>query len=59
MDNRGGRKLLLNQPAADIAEIGNFDQLFEEDLNRYIGPPIRLIIEVSPGLNTNIQELSF
>ncbi len=59
MDNRGGRKLLLNQPAPDIAEIGTFDQIFEEDMNRYVGPPIRLILEVSPGLNANIQRLSF
>ena len=59
MDNRGGRKLLLNQPAADIGEIGSFDQIFEEDLNRYIGPPIRLILQISPGLNANIQQLKF
>ena len=59
MDNRGGRKLLLNQPAPDIAEIGTFDQIFEEDMNRYIGPPIRLMIQVSPGLNVNIQQLTF
>ncbi len=59
MDNRGGRKLLLEQPAADIAEIGNFDQLFEEDISRYVGPPIRLMIETSPGLNTVIEKLTF
>jgi len=59
LDNRGGRKILLSQSAGDIAEIGNFDQLFEEDLNRYIGPPIRLMLEVSPGINANIQQLTF
>ncbi len=59
LDNRGGRKILLEQPAPDIGEIGNFDQLFEEDVNRYVGPPIRLMIEVSPGLNANIQQLTF
>lgn len=59
LDNRGGRKILLHQPAPDIAEISNFDQLFEEDLNRYVGPPIRLMLEVSPGLNANIQQLTF
>lgn len=59
LDNRGGRKMLLNQPAPDIGEIGTFDQLFEEDLNRYIGPPIRLMIEASPGLNVNVQQLTF
>jgi hypothetical protein len=59
MDSRGGRKLLLEQPAADIAEIGNFDQLFEEDVSRYVGPPIRLMIETSPGLNTVIEKLTY
>lgn len=59
LDNRGGRKLLLNQPAQDIAEIGTFDQLFEEDMSRYVGPPIRLMIQTSPGLNANIQQLTF
>lgn len=59
LDNRGGRKILLNQPAVDIANIGNFDQLFEENLDRYIGPPIRLMIQVSPGINANIQQLKF
>ena len=59
MDSRGGRKLLLEQPAADIAEIGNYDQLFEEDVSRYVGPPIRLMIETSPGLNTVIEKLTF
>ena len=59
IDNRGGRKILLNQPAPDIAEIGNYDQLFEEDMNRYVGPPIRLMIQVSPGLNANIQQIRF
>jgi len=59
LDNRGGRKILLSQSAGDIAEIGNFDQLFEEDLSRYVGPPIRLMIEVSSGVNANIQQLTF
>jgi hypothetical protein len=59
LDNRGGRKLLLEQPAADIAEIGNYDQLFEEDLTRYIGPPIRLMIQTSPGLSAIIEKLSY
>lgn len=59
IDQRGGRKILLNQPALDIGEMGNYDQLFEEDLNRYVGPPIRLMIEVSPGLNANIQQLRY
>ena len=57
LDHRGGRKILLEQPAADIVEIGNYDQLFEEDLNRYVGPPIRLMIETSPGLKTFVEEV--
>lgn len=59
LDHRGGRKLLLNQPAADISDIGNFDQLFEEDMSRYVGPPIRLMIETSPGLGAFIEKLDY
>ena len=59
IDSRGGRKLLLEQPASDIAQVGNYDQLFEEDLNRYIGPPIRLMIVTSPGLQASIEKVSF
>ena len=59
IDSRGGRKLLLEQPASDIAQVGNYDQLFEEDLNRYIGPPIRIMIVTSPGLQASIEKVSF
>ncbi len=59
IDNRGGRKILLEQPAADIAEIGSYDQIFEESLSRYVGPPIRLMIEISPGLNTVIKKITY
>ena len=59
IDNRGGRKMLLEQPAADIAQVGNYDQLFEDNINRYIGPPIRFMIETSPGLQTVIEEVKY
>ena len=59
IDHRGGRKLLINQPAQDIAEIGNADQLYEENINRYIGPPIQIMFETSPGLQAIIEHVSF
>jgi len=59
VDNRGGRKILMEQRAADIAQIKDFDQLYEEDINRYIGPPIRLMFETSPGLQAFIEEVKY
>lgn len=59
IDHRGGRKLLLEQTAADIREIGTYDQIFEEDMNRYIGPPIRIMLETSPGLSAIIQQATY
>lgn len=59
IDHKGGRKLLLEQPASDIAEIGTYDQLFEEDINRYIGSPIRIMLQTSPGLSAIIEKVSY
>ena len=59
IDANGGRKLLLNQAATDIAEVGSYDQLYEEDFNRYIGPPIRLMLETSPGLRAFVSKISY
>jgi len=59
IDNRGGRKLLITQPSQDIAEVGNADQLYEENINRYIGPPIRFMFETSPGLQAIIEKVSY
>lgn len=59
IDSRGGRKVLITQPAQDIAEVGNNDQLYEEDVNRYVGPPIRLMFETSPGLQAIIESVTF
>jgi len=59
IDSRGGRKLLINQPAQDIAEVGNNDQLYEEDISRYVGPPIRFMFETSPGLQAIIERVTF
>ncbi|HIO91710.1 MAG TPA: hypothetical protein EYG68_02565 [Leucothrix mucor] len=58
IDSRGGRKLLLSQVDADIAEVGNYDQLFIEDLNRYLGPPIQLMIQVR-GLQAEVTGVTF
>lgn len=59
IDNRGGRKIILNQPASDLAEVGDYDQLFEDDFSRYIGPPIRIMLETSPGVRAVVDNLSF
>ncbi len=59
VDNRGGRKLLLEQSAGDIAEIGNYDQLFEENIDRYVGPPIRFMLETSPGLQVIVEQIRY
>jgi hypothetical protein len=59
IDTQGGRKLLLNQVAADIAEVGSYDQLYEENINRYIGPPVQIMFETSPGLKAFIERLTY
>lgn len=59
LDNKGGRKLLIHQPAADIAEVGNGDQLYEENISRYVGPPIRFMFETSPGLQAIIERVVY
>ena len=59
IDSRGGRKLLMKQTARDMREVGEMAQIYVEDINRYVGPPIRLQIEVSPGLQAVIEDVSF
>lgn len=59
VDNNGGRKLLYSQTAADIAMAGNGEQYYIEDINRYIGPPIRFMIETSPGLSVSVSRFSY
>ena len=59
IDNRGGRKIILNQSASDLAEVGDYDQLFEDDFSRYIGPPIRIMLETSPGVRAVVDQISF
>ncbi|MEE9303575.1 MAG: hypothetical protein V3U84_07290, partial [Thiotrichaceae bacterium] len=59
IDSRGGRKVLYEQFADDISQVGNFSQIYEEDINRYLGPPIRFVIEASPGLRTIIEQVSY
>jgi len=58
IDHKGGRKMILNQTAQDIAEVANYDQLFEDDFRRYIGPPIRIMLETSPGLSARVEQLT-
>jgi hypothetical protein len=59
IDSKGGRKIILNQPAGDLAQVGNFDQLFEDDFSRYVGPPIRIMLETSPGMKAVVEKLTF
>ncbi len=59
IDSKGGRKIILNQPAGDLAQVGNFDQLFEDDFSRYVGPPIRIMLETSPGMRAVVDKLTF
>lgn len=59
VDNKGGRKLLFEQPPQDIKAVGNNDQLYEEDVSRYVGPPIRFMIEVSEGLQVVVSKIAF
>ena len=59
IDHKGGRKVILNQPAGDLAQVGNFDQLFEDDFTRYVGPPIRVMLETSPGMRAVVDKVTF
>ncbi len=58
IDNKGGRKLLLNQTKDDIAQLGNYEQAFVEDMSRYIGPPIKIMLQAR-GLDVIINEIKF
>ena len=59
IDNNGGRKMILNQLAGDLAQVRDFDQLFEDDFNRYVGPPIRVMLETNPRLKAVVEKITF
>lgn len=59
IDQRGGRKVLLEQTARDIAEVKDYDQIFEDNFNRYVGPPIRIMFEVTGGLEAVINKITY
>ncbi|MGB1310947.1 MAG: hypothetical protein ACPG47_07025, partial [Leucothrix sp.] len=59
IDSRGGRKLLMKQTSRDMKQVGEMPQIYVEDISRYVGPPIRLQIEVSAGLQAVIEDVSF
>jgi hypothetical protein len=59
IDHKGGRKLLYGQNAQDIAYYGKDPQIYEEDINRYVGPPIQLYLETSPGLQVIVERVSY
>lgn len=58
IDRKGGRKLLLSQTDADIGQVGTYEQLFVEDINRYVGPPIQIMLQAR-GLKAVINEVKF
>jgi len=59
IDHKGGRKVLLEQTARDILQVRDFDQIFEDNINHYIGPPIRLMFEVTGGLQAVISDIRY
>jgi hypothetical protein len=59
VDSRGGRKLLMKQTTEDMKQVGEMPQIYVEDISRYVGPPIRLQIEVSPSLQAIIEDVTF
>ncbi|RVU85414.1 hypothetical protein EOL70_05570 [Leucothrix sargassi] len=59
IDSRGGRKLLMKQTTQDMREVGNMAQIYVEDISRYVGPPIYIQIEVSPGVQAVIEDVSY
>jgi len=59
IDRRGGRKMLMKQTTQDMREVGEMAQIYVEDMSRYVGPPIRLQIETSPGLQAVIEDVHF
>lgn len=58
IDHKGGYKLLLSQTEDDIIQVGTSEQLFIEDLNRYVGPPIQLMLQAR-GLQAIVNDASF
>jgi hypothetical protein len=58
IDKKGGYKLLLSQTEDDIAQVGTSEQLFVENLNRYVGPPIQLMLQAR-GLQAIVSEVTF
>ena len=59
VDNKGGKKLLFDQPDGDIAMMGNQFQLYQEDISRYLGPPVQFMLQTSPGLQVYVSEVSY
>lgn len=59
VDRRGGRKLLMKQSTQDMQQVGEMPQIYVENISRYVGPPIRLQIEVSAGLQAMVEDVTF
>ena len=59
IDHRGGRKVLFAQSSQEIANLGKITQIYEENINRYVGPPIQLLIEASPGLEVVVEQVKY
>ncbi len=59
VDSNGGELILYEQFADDIANTHNISQIYEEDINRYIGPAIRFRVEASPNIRVVIERVSY
>jgi len=59
IDQKGGRKVLLEQTASDITVVKDYDQMFEDNFNRYVGSPIRIMFEVDGGLEAVINKITY
>ena len=59
IDHKGGRKILYAQSAEEISYFNDMEQLYEEDINRYVGPPIQLLFDASPGLEIVVEKVSY
>ena len=59
IDHKGGHKVLFDQYGSDIKKMSNYEQQFIENINRYIGPPIRFQIKTSPGLRIVVTDIQY
>lgn len=59
LDKWGGRKVIFAQYGNEIVSMSAISQMYEENINRYLGVPIKFMVDVSPGLQVNIEQFSY